>query len=94
MLFRSAILAIGDNRTRAGLLPDIRHHFGIVRSASCLISAYATIGEGSMILHGAVVQARAVIGRHVIINTRASVGEFVDAVVVGSDGVDLVAEVR
>ena len=28
------------------------------------------------------------------INTRASVGEFVDAVVVGSDGVDLVAEVR
>lgn len=78
-----AIVSIGDNRTRASLVESIQHSFGTILASSSIISPYTQTGEGSMILHGAVIQARSVIGRHVIINTRASVdhdariGDFV-----------------
>jgi sugar O-acyltransferase (sialic acid O-acetyltransferase NeuD family) len=68
------IVAIGDNRLRRGLvdrLPGERLATAIHPFTS--IAASARIGEGSMISAGAIVQPNAVIGRSVILNTKASV---------------------
>jgi sugar O-acyltransferase (sialic acid O-acetyltransferase NeuD family) len=68
------IVAIGDNRLRRGLVERLAGE----RLATAIhpftsIAASACIGEGSMISAGAIVQPNAVIGRSVILNTKASV---------------------
>lgn len=68
-----AIVAIGDNRTRKKVAESTRHPFGLAIHPSTVCSSYAKIGEGSMILHGAIVQAQSTIGRHVILNTGSKV---------------------
>lgn len=47
--------------------------FGTAVHPTASVSPTAIIGEGSMVFHGSVVQARAKIGRHVIVNTAASI---------------------
>jgi acetyltransferase EpsM len=68
------IVAIGDNRLRRGLLEKLAGE----KLASAIhpftsIAASATIGDGSMISAGAIVQPNAVIGRSAILNTKASI---------------------
>jgi sugar O-acyltransferase (sialic acid O-acetyltransferase NeuD family) len=68
------VIAIGDNRLRRGLVEKLAGE----RLATAIhpftsIAASASIGEGSMISAGVIVQPRAVIGRCVILNTKASV---------------------
>jgi len=69
-----AILAIGDNRVRqrvAASLPKV--DFAAFVHPRAYVSATASIAAGTMVMAGAIVQPRATIGRHVIINTAASV---------------------
>lgn len=47
--------------------------FATVIDPSCLVSDYAEIGEGSVVINGAFVSAGARIGRHVIVNSHAVV---------------------
>jgi sugar O-acyltransferase (sialic acid O-acetyltransferase NeuD family) len=78
-----AIIAIGDNRIRRTVAESTKHKFTTAIHSSALISSRSSIGEGSMILHGAIIQAKAQVGRHAIINTAAQVdhdcivGDFV-----------------
>jgi sugar O-acyltransferase (sialic acid O-acetyltransferase NeuD family) len=72
---RLAIIAIGDNQVRAavngrlhGLLAWIK-----VIHPRAHIASDVMIGDGTVLLAGAVVQTGAQIGRHVIINTCSSV---------------------
>lgn len=79
----SIIISIGHNGIRKRVANLIEHPFGKARHPSALIDMSVEIGEGTVIMHGAVVQADAKIGRHAIINTAASVdhdcivGDFV-----------------
>jgi acetyltransferase EpsM len=68
------IVAIGDNRLRRGLLERLAGE----RLATAIhpftsIAASARIGDGSMISAGVILQPRAVVGRGVILNTKASI---------------------
>lgn len=78
------IIAIGDNHIRMKLAaswPRLRYAMAIHSSAT--VSAHASIGAGTMILHGSIVQAGTRIGSHVILNTGCQVdhdcrlGDFV-----------------
>lgn len=64
-----AILAVGSNATRKKLKSQIKHPFTTAVDSSAIISQHVTLGEGSMILHGAILQQGTSIGNHVILNT-------------------------
>ncbi|MGE0772972.1 MAG: acetyltransferase [Cyclobacteriaceae bacterium] len=78
-----AIVAIGNNQTRKKVAAGTSHGFAKCIHRSAVVSPFASVDAGIMILHGAVIQAGAKLGRHAIINTRASVdhdcviGDFV-----------------
>lgn len=67
------IIAIGDNAARKRVAEESNHRFTNTIHASAVISPFSKLGEGNAILHRAIVQAQAVIGNHVIINTGAQV---------------------
>lgn len=67
------IIAIGDNAIRKKIAESLSPTFGLAKHKSAEVSASVHIEEGCMVLHQAVVQAGSKIGKHVIINTRASV---------------------
>ncbi len=70
----TAIVAIGDNALRIDVVkryreavPDLQWTNAIHRTAD--ISVTAEVGEGVIILAGAIISANAVIGRHVVVYT-------------------------
>jgi sugar O-acyltransferase (sialic acid O-acetyltransferase NeuD family) len=68
------VMCIGQNSERAEIVAMLQHgEFFTAIHSSALIAPTATIGEGTVVLHGAVVQANARIGKQVLINTAASV---------------------
>lgn len=69
----AAIIAIGSNTTRKQIVGTVSHTFSNTIHPSVIFSNFASLGHGNMILHGAIVQAHARIGNHVIINTGAQV---------------------
>ena len=77
------IIAIGDNSIREKITKVVKHKFGIVIHKSAQVSQYATIAEGSVLMHNSIIQSGSNIGRHCIVNTAASVdhdceiGDFV-----------------
>lgn len=78
-----AVVAIGDNAVRRQVSENVKHAFTNIIHPSAMISSFATVGDGNMILHGVIVQASARIGHHVILNTGSqvdhdcSIGDFV-----------------
>lgn len=78
-----AILAVGSNAARKKLSTQLSHSFTISKDSSAIISSHATIGEGSMVLHGVIVQQGTSVGKHVILNTGSridhdcKIGDFV-----------------
>ncbi|HYG19315.1 MAG TPA: acetyltransferase, partial [Ohtaekwangia sp.] len=64
-----AIVAIGDNALRRRVSLNTKHGFTNAIHPSAIISRRAAVGTGDMILHGAIIQARATIGNHCILNT-------------------------
>lgn len=68
------IISIGNNSVRKKLSKSgISDKFGIAIHPSAIVSPYAEIGEGTVVMQGAIIQAGAKIGRHCIINTGASI---------------------
>lgn len=77
------ILCVGRNSERAELAHLLDVEFGIACHSTATIASSVLIGEGTVVLHRAVIQPNAELGRHVLINTAASVdhdnviGDFV-----------------
>lgn len=72
--YESAIVTIGNCQIRKRIVDRIS--VGSYLTAihpSAIISKYASIGEGSVVMQGGIVQAGAEIGAHCIINTNSSV---------------------
>ena len=72
-----AFIAIGDNKIRKKEAEAIGGPFAVLIHPSALISESATIGEGSIIMAGVVIQPNAHIGKHVIVNTGATLDHHV-----------------
>lgn len=77
------LICIGDPAKKANLVERFAGPWGMAIDPSAIVSAQSTIGEGSMLFQGVIVQTNTRIGSHVIINTAASVdhdcevGDFV-----------------
>ncbi len=77
------IISIGDNIIRKRLSKQVNHEFGICIHKSAIVSKFSRVDEGSVVLHGSVIQTGTKIGKHCIVNTAASVdhdvvlGDFV-----------------
>lgn len=69
----ACIVAIGDNALRKKVTAFTRHRFTRAVHPSCVVSNFANVEEGAMLLHGVIVQAFAKIGRHSILNTGARI---------------------
>jgi sugar O-acyltransferase (sialic acid O-acetyltransferase NeuD family) len=66
-----AIIAIGDNALRKKVAAITLHPFTNVIHPSVVLSSFASIGQGNMVLHGSIIQAQTKVGNHVILNTRS-----------------------
>lgn len=67
------IISIGNNSIRKKISQKICHSLIISEHPSTLRSPCAVVGAGSVLMHGAILQACVVLGKHCIINTAASV---------------------
>lgn len=69
------IISVGVNNIRKKITeklpPDI--HYGRAIHPSAIISEYASMDKGTVVIQGAVIQSSVKIGKHCIINTTASV---------------------
>jgi sugar O-acyltransferase (sialic acid O-acetyltransferase NeuD family) len=70
---QSLFICIGDNKRRQAISEIVQHRFATVSHTSAWIEASAHVKPGTLILHRAVIQADVIVGRHVIINTGASI---------------------
>ncbi len=70
------IIAVGDNRSRYVLVSRIsklKHAFCTAVHPNSIVSQFAHIGPGSMVIGGAVIHIDTVVGNHAIINSGATV---------------------
>jgi sugar O-acyltransferase (sialic acid O-acetyltransferase NeuD family) len=67
------IISVGDNARRAELAGMITATYGQAIHGTAIISNKASIGEGTVVLQGVIVQAAAQVGKHVLVNTAASI---------------------
>jgi len=67
------IISIGSNFIRKKISKFVKHEFGIGIHNSAIIGSNVIIDEGTVVMQGAIIQASTKIGKHVIINTAASV---------------------
>lgn len=68
------IVSIGDNKIRKKVVEKLHDvHYQTAIHASSVVSDYATIDGGTVVMQGAIIQSCATIGKHSIINTGASV---------------------
>jgi sugar O-acyltransferase (sialic acid O-acetyltransferase NeuD family) len=77
------LITIGANHIRQRVSQRITHQFGRAVHPLALVDPSVTVGDGSVVLHGAVTQADTILGQHCIVNTGACVdhdcwvGDFV-----------------
>ena len=62
------LIAIGNNTVREKVAGSVSHKFGTLIHPSAYVAKDVELGEGTVVLANAVVQANAKIGKHVIIN--------------------------
>jgi len=71
--YKNMIISIGANNIRRRIVESHQFGFGKVMHPTSTISLSSFLGEGSVILAGAIVNAEVNIGKHCIINTAAAV---------------------
>lgn len=71
--FSPLIISIGNNLIRKRIADKLDVTFGIAIHPQAIISPTVGIGEGSVVMQGAIIQACTTVGRHCIVNTGASV---------------------
>ena len=67
------ILSIGNNLIRKKISNKIEANYHTAIHPSAIVSSYASIKEGSVVMGGALINADARIGKHCIINSHASI---------------------
>ena len=67
------IISIGNNFTRKQIADKLQCDYGIAIHPSSVISPFASIGKGTVVMQGTIIQSSVKIGRHCIINTGASI---------------------
>ena len=73
----NAIVAVGQIKSasaRVALydrLIDLGAHLPVVVASTAIVSRNAKVGPGTLVMHGAIVNAGAVVGSNVIVNSRA-----------------------
>ncbi len=73
-LDKSLIISIGSNSIRKIIIEKLcRNNFAMAIHPSAIISPKSSVGEGSVVMQGAIIQSSASVGRHCIINTASSV---------------------
>lgn len=71
----SFFLAIGDNGSRYKKYKQLCFlHYETLIHSSAMVSPTAQIGDGTVVIHRAVIQAEVQVGKQVIINTGAQLG--------------------
>lgn len=81
----SLIVSVGDNNIRKRIVDKLPPNvmYGKAVHPSAIVSGYASVDKGTVVMQGAIIQASATVGAHSIINTGASVdhdcqvGDFV-----------------
>jgi sugar O-acyltransferase (sialic acid O-acetyltransferase NeuD family) len=74
-----ALLTVGQIRSPAprkrlaGQCVEAGYEFPIIVSPHAVVSRHATLGEGTIVMHGAIVNAGAKIGHHAILNSKSLV---------------------
>ena len=77
------IVSIGSNRIRKEIAESLGCRFGVAVHPSAVVSGSCEIGEGTVVMQGAILQAGVRVGRHCIVNTWVSIflecvlGDFV-----------------
>jgi sugar O-acyltransferase (sialic acid O-acetyltransferase NeuD family) len=71
----SLIVSVGVNSIRKKIVDKlpIDISYGMAIHPSAIVSEYASVDKGSVVMQGAIIQASSVVGKHCIINTGASV---------------------
>lgn len=67
------IISIGNNAIRKKIVESNNYNYGLAIHPTAIISPYAKIGEGTVVMQGGVIQSDVVVGKHCIINTGATV---------------------
>lgn len=67
------MIAIGNNSLRSCIAESMRVRWATAIHPSAVISPYAKLGEGTVVMANAVVNPGATVGRHCIVNTGAIV---------------------
>ena len=67
------IVSVGNNIYRKQIAERLDCGFGTAIHPSAMISPYATIGKGSVVMQGTIVQSDVQIGKHCIIKTGATI---------------------
>ena len=67
------IISIGSNAARCAVANRLNAEFATAIHPRAIVSPSATVGCGSVVMQGAIIQADTAIGRHCIINSGASV---------------------
>jgi acetyltransferase EpsM len=67
------IISVGNNARRAEIACLLNVRYGKAIHKSAIVSHKALVGDGSVILHGSIIQAGARLGEHVLVNTAASI---------------------
>lgn len=68
----NVIIAIGNNATRKQLAKN-NWQYTKAKHVSALVSDSVVVGNGTVIMQGAIIQIDSTIGKHVIVNTRAQI---------------------
>ncbi len=67
------IISIGSNSIRKKISGKINAEYAKAIHSSAIISSFANVGMGSVVMQGAIIQSCSQIGKHCIINTGVSI---------------------
>lgn len=67
------IVSIGNNAARKKIATSLNTNFGKAIHKTAIISSFSEVGEGTVVMANATINASTIIGRHCIINTGAVV---------------------